>query len=60
MKKIPITVYIIERQRSSGVGWYVTHDEAEGTSFGHDELGKAVATAVTDLFQRRAMKAMGQ
>lgn len=60
MKKIPITVYIVETERGHSLGeWSVTHDETD-TLICHYELSRAIAMAVQDLFQKKAMKALGQ
>jgi hypothetical protein len=62
MKKIPITVYILDVPKGYGPEWYVGVDdgaEPERT-FGHSELGQAVAMAVQYVFQKKAIKAMGE
>lgn len=59
MRKIPITVYILDTPKGYGPDWYVSTDEDDRT-FGHLELGQAVALAVQHAFQKKAMKALGQ
>ena len=61
MNRIPITVFIVERPYGHPSGnWYVTLDQADGTTWSHMELGMAIQLAVIDLFQKQALKVMGQ
>lgn len=60
MKRIPITVYILDTPPGYGPDWYVETEEEDGRQFGHSELGQAIAMAVQHAFQKKVMKAMGQ